>query len=355
MFSLFEIYRFQHDTSISESNLCCTICNTLSDENAASSASASSSSSSSAYQKSLALVKEPVQDNTDIWLCLICGFTGCGSYRRNHIFNHFQETSHTYALNTLNQSVWDFAGDGYVHRLALESNVGSSSDGISSGGIPKMKVTEVDGYSEPRSPAISSPFSPGSTTNTLHGVRSSGYRSQIAPLSDRQERELLSSKQDQILSHYNQILQWRLRENSLFYESKIKQIWDSVDQTKSGSQQNKQQGLHGKKASVEDVITGGPHGGVGAEEDTMINYLQSPLPKVEVSKSLIDNIKHSLQTEKRKLLKQCELMKEKIQQAEKENDIGKSLHAALTKNLNLMHNKVKEREDQYRQMEMNLS
>ncbi|OQV17281.1 BRCA1-associated protein [Hypsibius exemplaris] len=53
----------------------------------------------------------------DLWLCLICGNIGCGRYSEKHAFVHFQETQHTYALNVKTRRVWDYVGDGYVHRL----------------------------------------------------------------------------------------------------------------------------------------------------------------------------------------------------------------------------------------------
>ncbi|GAV08742.1 hypothetical protein RvY_18393 [Ramazzottius varieornatus] len=53
----------------------------------------------------------------DLWLCVICGNIGCGRYSDKHAFVHFEETQHTYALNMKTQRVWDYVGDGYVHRL----------------------------------------------------------------------------------------------------------------------------------------------------------------------------------------------------------------------------------------------
>ncbi|XP_055327241.1 BRCA1-associated protein-like [Paramacrobiotus metropolitanus] len=53
----------------------------------------------------------------DLWLCLICGHVGCGRYSGKHAEAHFKETQHTYALNIKTQRVWDYFGDGYVHRL----------------------------------------------------------------------------------------------------------------------------------------------------------------------------------------------------------------------------------------------
>ncbi|KAJ1553057.1 hypothetical protein HK405_009081, partial [Cladochytrium tenue] len=72
-----------------------------------------------------AAVAPPVRENEcaacgtaeDLWICLVCGNIGCGRYRAAHARQHFEATSHGYALELETQRVWDYAGDGYVHRL----------------------------------------------------------------------------------------------------------------------------------------------------------------------------------------------------------------------------------------------
>ncbi|KAI0372743.1 zf-UBP-domain-containing protein [Pilatotrama ljubarskyi] len=54
---------------------------------------------------------------TNLWICLICGNIGCGRYGRAHAHAHYVSTTHLYALELETQRVWDYAGDGYVHRL----------------------------------------------------------------------------------------------------------------------------------------------------------------------------------------------------------------------------------------------
>ncbi|KAK5130732.1 hypothetical protein LTR08_001719 [Meristemomyces frigidus] len=53
----------------------------------------------------------------NLWICLICGTLGCGRYDGAHAYAHYEATSHCYAMDISTQHVWDYAGDGYVHRL----------------------------------------------------------------------------------------------------------------------------------------------------------------------------------------------------------------------------------------------
>ncbi|KAK9765599.1 hypothetical protein K7432_005944 [Basidiobolus ranarum] len=63
-------------------------------------------------------------NNEDLWICLICGNIGCGRYQDAHAHSHYLETSHLYSLELETQRVWDYAGDGYVHRLIQNKSDG---------------------------------------------------------------------------------------------------------------------------------------------------------------------------------------------------------------------------------------
>ncbi|KAG8388250.1 hypothetical protein BUALT_Bualt02G0106200 [Buddleja alternifolia] len=57
------------------------------------------------------------QTSENLWMCVLCGFVGCGRYKEGHAINHWKETQHCYSLELETQRVWDYAGDNYVHRL----------------------------------------------------------------------------------------------------------------------------------------------------------------------------------------------------------------------------------------------
>ena len=60
----------------------------------------------------------------NLWICLICGNVGCGRYDDAHAFEHYKATSHCYAMDIQSQRVWDYASDGYVHRLIQNKSDG---------------------------------------------------------------------------------------------------------------------------------------------------------------------------------------------------------------------------------------
>ncbi|KAK0385310.1 hypothetical protein NLU13_7786 [Sarocladium strictum] len=60
----------------------------------------------------------------DLWICLICGYLGCGRYKGGHAKDHWKETAHSFALELETQHVWDYAGDMWVHRLIRDKGDG---------------------------------------------------------------------------------------------------------------------------------------------------------------------------------------------------------------------------------------
>lgn len=62
---------------------------------------------------------------TNLWQCLICGKIGCGRYEAKHAFTHYSDSGHSFAMDMESKRVWDYAGDGYVHRI-----IQNSADGL---------------------------------------------------------------------------------------------------------------------------------------------------------------------------------------------------------------------------------
>lgn len=82
----------------------------------------------------------------NIWICLICGNIGCGRYDSAHAFAHYEATNHTYAMDVVSQHVWDYAGDGYVHRLIQNKADGKLVDLPASAHAGGLKNAGMTGY-----------------------------------------------------------------------------------------------------------------------------------------------------------------------------------------------------------------
>jgi len=64
------------------------------------------------------------QSSNDLWICLVCGYVGCGRYAGGHAHAHFTHTQHCYSMELGHNRVWDYVGDNFVHRLVQNTSDG---------------------------------------------------------------------------------------------------------------------------------------------------------------------------------------------------------------------------------------
>merc|ERR1712110_841137 len=119
-----------------------------------------------------------------------------------HAQQHFEATSHTYALEVSTQRVWDYAGNGYVHRLLynhqdgkmVEHSIGSDS----SSGLVGM---------EPAAACADDRLSVGADM--------SGFARGEATAGDRHTK-----KQESIVSEFNALLSSQMTAQRRYYEER---------------------------------------------------------------------------------------------------------------------------------------
>jgi len=92
-----------------------------------------------AHGRSLASMCDQCASSRDLWVCLLCGHVGC---EHEHALEHFEATKHAYAINVDHRHVWDFVGQGYVHRLgAQQQSEASSGTAAAAAATPPTKAS----------------------------------------------------------------------------------------------------------------------------------------------------------------------------------------------------------------------
>ncbi|MCJ1399216.1 hypothetical protein MMC11_002418 [Xylographa trunciseda] len=127
------------------------------------------------------------RSDSNLWICLICGNVGCGRYDAAHAFLHYQQSSHCFAMDLTSQRVWDYASDGYVHRI-----VQNKTDG---------KLVEL----------------PSTNDTSL-------------PLDDITDDYLPREKLDSIGLEYTHLLTSQLESQRLYFEEKVERAADKASQ-----------------------------------------------------------------------------------------------------------------------------
>lgn len=72
------------------------------------------------YEASSSLYCQECSMHKTLWVCLTCGYVGCGRYSNRHSVQHFQETQHPYSLELATLRIWDYVReDRFAHRVDL--------------------------------------------------------------------------------------------------------------------------------------------------------------------------------------------------------------------------------------------
>lgn len=134
------------------------------------------------------------QTSENVWICVICGFVGCGRYKEGHAIRHWKETQHCYSLELETQRVWDYVGDNYVHRL-----IQSKTDG---------KLVELN----------------------HHCARADdGFGSCECGGDPGFSEALLNSKVEAIVSEYNELLTTQLENQKIYFESLLQEVEEETE------------------------------------------------------------------------------------------------------------------------------
>lgn len=54
-----------------------------------------------------------------LWVCMTCGFVGCGRYSNKHAAQHFDESGHCFSLELATLRIWEYVHSSFAHRADL--------------------------------------------------------------------------------------------------------------------------------------------------------------------------------------------------------------------------------------------
>jgi len=154
---------------------------------------------------------------SDLWMCLICGHVGCGRYNACHALDHFSTSGHAYALEVSTQRVWDYAGDGFVHRL-----IQNRSDGKLVELPDPRRALPHSALDEPS--AGGGPGGGGLVSGDAAGDTSAMHRSRQGPATDVAPDEAVSEKMTGLAFEYNTLLTSQLEVQRQYFETRLEDV-----------------------------------------------------------------------------------------------------------------------------------
>ncbi|CAK4030675.1 RING finger ETP1 [Lecanosticta acicola] len=225
---------------------------------------------------------------SNLWVCLICGNIGCGRYDDAHAYAHYEATSHCYAMDINTQHVWDYAGDGYVHRL-IQSKPAPDSSSSSRGTIDLSSRTRHEN----------------------EAFRAEG--------GDSVPRE----KMESMAAEYTYLLTSQLEGQRRYFEEQVER---AVDKASQASARAEEAGIAASKANAELEEA-------RAERQSMseaVSRLESRVEKSEKSRAKFEQMARQVTSQLREektmnegLMKRIQAAEAQAEEAKKEADKAK--------------------------------
>ncbi|KAG1681856.1 BRCA1-associated protein [Nymphon striatum] len=166
-----------------------------------------------------------------LWICLICGYVGCGRYVEGHAFTHFQGTQHTYSMQLNNNRVWDYAGDNYVHRLVQNKSDGklvewneSAGNQVDSDEKMDSIQLEMDELKERTMKAVENSIKFEQKFSNMNKEKQS-HEKKISQVNNKLQKTISELKEEKEINKC-------LRQNQQMWNNKVKELEKELKLTK---------------------------------------------------------------------------------------------------------------------------
>lgn len=234
-------------------------------------------------------------DGVNLWICLICGNIGCGRYDSAHAYAHYEATSHCYAMDISTQHVWDYAGDGYVHRL-IQSKPDFSSQHKQSGSNGTSGLIDVSG------------------TKPRH--ENEAYRTEGEDMVPREKMESMANE-------YTYLLTSQLEGQRRYFEEQVER---AVDKASEASAKAEAAASRAEKTTAEMEVARSER----ESYDKNLQRLEKSLDKSEKARQKFEQLSRSLSSQLQEeksinqgLLDRIKAADQKAEDAKKESENAK--------------------------------
>ncbi|KAK1743859.1 ubiquitin carboxyl-terminal hydrolase-like zinc finger-containing protein [Skeletonema marinoi] len=159
-----------------------------------------------------------------LWVCLTCGYVGCGRYTRKHAAQHYSDERHPYSLELATGRIWDYDSGTFAHRKDLME-------------CPVLSMTWGNADSPIRrqgSDYSSSSLVASSLTGRMDSYQGNSSLSQAEIMSDGRRKKLPANttsksstppkKSIMISLEYEALLQSALEDQSQHFEGEISRL-----------------------------------------------------------------------------------------------------------------------------------
>lgn len=148
-------------------------------------------------------------------ICLVCGLIGCTAAEgEGHAQQHFEATSHAYAVEVSTQRVWDYAGNGYVHRLLYNDQDGK---------LVEHTVPQTGGVGG--SPAGGQEQAAAAPEGSAEGVAAAAAAEELLGLARTGGQGAgQGKKQEAVVSEFNALLSSQMTAQRKYYEERTQEL-----------------------------------------------------------------------------------------------------------------------------------
>lgn len=147
-----------------------------------------------------------------VWVCMICGFTGCSRYTQKHAECHFLASSHQFSLELASGRIWQYSLERYAHcedSSTLYNNLIQHHTNLQFESLPTGQPPSSH---------------PSNLPQSLHTAPVNKVLVSDSYLRE-QDHQLVKSlhedkvdKLDSLTSEYERMIEFQLRDQQLYYE-----------------------------------------------------------------------------------------------------------------------------------------